>query len=57
MDVADWTGNGYPDILLANFSMGPKGPMSSKFAKKMQKKWKHDPMFLLLKNHANSNKK
>jgi hypothetical protein len=52
MDVADWNGDGYDDILLGNFSMGPQGAMNPKFAKKMQDKWSHAPLFVLLVNQA-----
>jgi len=47
MDVADFTGNGYDDIVLGNFSLGP-----TKVASDLQKKWSHGPHFLLLENHA-----
>lgn len=47
MDVADWTGNGFDDILLANYSMGPdvepeQAQMDDVFSK--------GPLFLLLEN-------
>lgn len=47
MDVADWTNNGFDDILLANYSMGPdvtpeQAHMDEKFGK--------GPLFLLLEN-------
>ena len=50
MDVADWTGNGYDDIVLGNFSVGP-----TKVAQSLQNKWTHGPHFLLLENHAGKN--
>lgn len=45
MDVADWTGNGRDDIVLANFSMGP-----SMDADSIQNRWKKFPHILLLEN-------
>ena len=50
MDVADWTGNGYEDIVLANFSRGPTQVVDS-----IQSKWMEGPHFLLLENQATSN--
>lgn len=49
MDVADWTGNGYDDILLSNFSIGPaisNSPFSIN--------WSEGPPFLLLQNQSGS---
>lgn len=45
MDVADWTGNGYPDILLGSFPDGPStpGPLNLQ-------PWQDAPPFLLLEN-------
>lgn len=48
MDVADWTGNGRDDIVLANFSMGPALAADS-----VQNKWKKSPHILLLENRKN----
>ena len=47
MDVADWTGNGKDDIVLANFSMGP-----SMVSDSLQNIWKDTPHILLLENQA-----
>lgn len=47
MDVADFTGNGYDDIVLGNFSIGP-----TKVAQDLQNRWAHGPHFLLLETHA-----
>lgn len=49
MDVADWTGNGYEDIVLANFSRGP-----TRVAGHIQEKWMQGPHFLLLENIGTS---
>lgn len=47
MDVADWTGNGYDDILLANFSEGPI------FEENLfRRDWREGPRFLLLENQG-----
>ncbi len=51
MDVADWTGNGYDDIVLANFSYGPGFVIDS-----IKNKWMEGPHFLLLENIANLDK-
>lgn len=51
MDVADWTGDGYEDIILANFSRGP-----TKVADSIQNKWMEGPHFMLLENIAGSKK-
>lgn len=48
MDVADWTGNGREDIVLANFSMGP-----STVADSVQNRWKKGPHILVLENRSN----
>ncbi|MDR8392548.1 VCBS repeat-containing protein [Aliifodinibius sp. S!AR15-10] len=45
MDVADWTGNGRDDIILANF---PEGPIVS--ADSIKNRWERGPYFLLLEN-------
>ncbi|MCC5905311.1 MAG: VCBS repeat-containing protein [Balneolaceae bacterium] len=45
MDVADWTGNGFDDILLGNFSDGFFGAADS-----TQEVWRNSPQFLLLEN-------
>lgn len=45
MDVADWTGNGQLDIVLANFSTGPSFMPDS-----IQQKWKTAPHILVLEN-------
>lgn len=45
MDVADWSGNGYDDILLANFSVGPTITESP-----FQRNWSNGPYFILLEN-------
>lgn len=45
MDVADWTGNGKADIVLANF---PEGPMLGTDSK--QEQGRNGPYFLLLEN-------
>jgi hypothetical protein len=47
MDVADWTGDGYDDIVLANFSQGP-----TRVVDNIQNKWLEGPHFLLLENIA-----
>lgn len=47
MDVADWTGDGYEDIVLANFSRGP-----TEVANSIQTKWMDGPHFLLLENRG-----
>ena len=47
MDVADWTGNGYHDILLGNFSDGFFGATDS-----TQEVWRNSPHFLLLENKS-----
>lgn len=46
MDIADWTGNGRDDIILASF---PEGPMQMA-ADHIQDRWKGGPYFLLLEN-------
>lgn len=48
IDVADWTGNGYDDILLSNFSVGPLISDSP-----FRVNWTQGPYFLLLENHFN----
>lgn len=45
MDVADWNGNGYDDILLSNFSVGPTIRESP-----FQRNWSDGPPFILLEN-------
>lgn len=50
MDVADWTGNGYQDIVLANFAQGPIQVVDS-----IQSNWIEGPHFLLLENKVTSN--
>ncbi|MEX0649355.1 MAG: VCBS repeat-containing protein [Balneolaceae bacterium] len=47
MDVADWTGNGRDDIILANFPEGPVQPSDH-----VKEKWKNGPYFLLLENQS-----
>jgi hypothetical protein len=47
MDVADWTGNGRDDIVLANFSMG-----YSMVSDSIMKKWKETPHILVLENKS-----
>jgi hypothetical protein len=47
MDVADWTGNGRDDIILANF---PEGPMQ--ITDSIRDRWKTGPYFLLLENQS-----
>lgn len=47
MDVADWNGNGFDDILLANYSMGPD--VESEQAQ-MDDLFSRGPLFLLLEN-------
>lgn len=47
MDVADWTGDGYDDIVLGNFSRGP-----TRVADPIQNEWLQGPHFLLLENMA-----
>ncbi len=47
MDVADWTGNGYHDILLGNFSDGFFGASDS-----TREVWSNSPHFLLLENKS-----
>ena len=47
MDVADWTGNGRDDIVLANFSTGP-----SMVSDSLQKKWEKAPHILVLENRS-----
>lgn len=47
MDVADWTGNGRDDIILANFSLGPTRVKSL-----IQKKFTEAPHFIILENHS-----
>lgn len=49
MDVADWTGNGYDDIVLANFSLGP-----TRVAEHIQNRFTGGPHFLLLENRSGS---
>lgn len=51
MDVADWNRNGYDDILLGNFSLGPTPVDSS-----IQNKWIKGPFILVLENMAQSAK-
>jgi hypothetical protein len=45
MSVADWTGNGYDDIILNNFSDGFFGASRNR-----QDTWQQSPQFLLLEN-------
>lgn len=45
MDVADWTGNGYEDIVLGNFPLGPDIG-----ADPFRMSWSERPQFLLLEN-------
>jgi hypothetical protein len=45
MDIADWTGNGYDDILLGNFSDGFFGAPDS-----MRNRWAKSSHFILLQN-------
>ncbi|MEX2347309.1 MAG: VCBS repeat-containing protein [Balneolaceae bacterium] len=47
MDVADWTGNGFDDILLSNYSIGPD--MNREQAQ-MDEVFTQGPLFLLLEN-------
>ncbi len=47
MDVADWTGNGRDDIVLANFATGP-----SMIPDSLQEKWKEVPHILVLENRS-----
>lgn len=47
MDVADWTGNGYDDIVLANFSLGPTRVKSL-----IQKKFTEGPHIIVLENRG-----
>lgn len=47
MDVADWTGNGFEDILLANFSIGPDISGSP-----FRKNWRDGSYFLVLENKS-----
>lgn len=49
IDVADWTGNGLDDIILANFSLGPTRVKSL-----IQKKFSEGPHFVLLENKADT---
>ncbi|MEX2602300.1 MAG: FG-GAP-like repeat-containing protein [Balneolaceae bacterium] len=48
MDVADWTGNGRPDILLGNFSEGP-----IMVDETWRDRWQSTPPFLILENRLN----
>jgi len=43
MDVADFNGDGKPDIVLGNFSIGPLPKMTSD-------SWRQGPSLILLKN-------
>jgi hypothetical protein len=52
MDVADWTGDGYDDIILANFSLGP--PILEGDNRSINDNFKSGPLFLLLENHYES---
>lgn len=45
MDVADWNGDGYADIVLGNFSRGP-----TRVEDNIQNEWMRGPHFLLLEN-------
>jgi hypothetical protein len=47
MDIADFTGNGFDDILLGNFPYGPSPPDHLS-----QRRWEETPLFLLLENQA-----
>lgn len=47
MDVADWNGDGFDDIVLANFSQGP-----TQVVPEIQDRWMQGPHFLLLENRA-----
>lgn len=47
MDVADWTGNGRDDIVLANFAVGPTMSIDS-----LQQTWKETPHILVLENRS-----
>ncbi len=47
MDVSDWTGDGYDDIILGNFSRGP-----TRVVDDIQNRWMQGPHFLLLENMA-----
>lgn len=49
MDVADWTGNGYEDILLANYSLGPDINEEQAVAAEI---FTRGPLFLLLENRS-----
>lgn len=49
MDIADWTNDGYEDILLGNFSEGFLTVTDS-----LQTKWKEGPHLLLLENRQGS---
>jgi len=48
MDVADWTGNGYDDIILGNSPLGPD-PGADPF----RQNWSHNYQFLILLNEMN----
>lgn len=45
MDAADWTGNGYDDIILGNFPLGPDIGVDP-----FRMNWSERPQFLLLEN-------
>lgn len=47
MDVSDWNGDGFDDIILGNFSRGP-----TRVADEIQNDWMQGPHFLLLENMA-----
>jgi hypothetical protein len=47
MDVADFTGNGFDDILLGNFPYGPSLDTGL-----FQRRWDESPLFLLLENRT-----
>ncbi|MFH5834069.1 FG-GAP repeat domain-containing protein [Halalkalibaculum sp. DA384] len=47
MDVADWTGNGRPDIVLGSF---PEGPFAN--TSRNSEQWRGGPCFLVLENQS-----
>lgn len=45
MDVADWTGNGYDDIVLGNFAVGP-----TKVSDELEQQWIETGLIMVLEN-------